>query len=114
MDVGGAESFDARWCVLPCVHRIGTKWHLYYSGHEGTDLGLQSFPGIGLALSIDGLHFQRHSSEPVITGDQTEEFPNNRGLAGGGTILEDFLSDGTVCYRMYYTVAVGEKSADMV
>ncbi len=113
LDVGGAASFDARWCVLPCIHRFGTKWHLYYSGHDGTDLGLQSFSGIGLAVSDDGLHFQRHSSEPVITGDQTVEFPNNRGIAGGGTILEDNPPDGTVRYRMYYTVAVGKKSMDV-
>ena len=29
---GGPEDFDAWWCVLPCVHRIGGKWHLYYNG----------------------------------------------------------------------------------
>ena len=112
LDVGEAGSFDAQWCVLPCVHRFGSRWFLYYSGHEGTDLGLQSFPGIGLAVSEDGIHFQRHSSEPVITGDRTVEFPNNRGIAGGGSILEDALPNGTVRYRMYYTLAVGKKNAD--
>jgi len=113
LDVGEKGGFDARWCVVPCVHRFGTRWHLYYSGHEGTDLGLQSFPGIGLAVSDDGVHFQRHSPEPVITGDQTAEFPDNKGIAGGGTILEDPLPNGTVRYRMYYTLAVGRKSADV-
>jgi predicted GH43/DUF377 family glycosyl hydrolase len=49
----------------------------------------------------------------VITGDQTTEFPNNKGIAGGGTILEDALPNGTVRYRMYYTLAVGTKSADV-
>jgi len=113
LDVGEAGAFDAWWCVVPCVHRFGGRWHLYYSGHEGTDLGLQSFPGIGLAVSDDGLHFERHTSDPVITGDQTKEFPNNRGVAGGGTILEDALPDGAVRYRMYYTLAVGRKSCDV-
>ena len=113
LGVGEAGCFDARWCVLPCVHRFGTKWHLYYSGHEGTDLGLQSFPGIGLAVSDDGIHFQRYSSDPVISGDQTAEFPDNRGIAGGGTILEKALPNGTVCYRMYYTLVVGKKNADV-
>ena len=112
LDIGEAGAFDTRWCVLPCVHRFGEKWHLYYSGHEGTDLGLQSFPGIGLAVSDDGLHFERYSSKPVITGDQTKEFPDNRGVAGGGTILEDVLSDGALQYRMYYTVAVGRKNTN--
>ena len=60
LDVGAAGAFDARWCVLPCVHRFGERWHLYYTGHEGSDLGLQSFPGIGLAVSEDGLSTARH------------------------------------------------------
>lgn len=34
-------------------------------------------------------------------------------MAGGGTILEDVLPDGTVQYRMFYTLAVGHKSTDM-
>ena len=113
LDVGEKGDFDAWWCVLPCVHRFGSRFHLYYSGNEGTDLGLQSFPGIGLAVSDDGIHFQRCSSEPVITGDQTAEFPNNRGIAGGGTILEDRLPNEALRYRMYYTLAVGKKSTDV-
>ncbi len=113
LDVGRQGMFDARWCVLPCVHRFGDKWHMYYSGHEGTDMGLQSFPGIGLAISSDAVHFERYSGEPVITGDQTAEFPRNRGVAGGGTIIEDRLADGTTRYRMYYTVATGTKNKDV-
>ncbi|MHC4873264.1 MAG: glycoside hydrolase family protein [Planctomycetota bacterium] len=112
LEPGKSGSFDTRWCVLPCVYRFGEQWHLYYSGHEGSDLGLQSFPGIGLALSSDGIHFEKYSSEPIITGNQTDEFPENRGIAGGGTILKDILNDGTEQYRMYYTLAVGKKSAD--
>ena len=84
LDTGTEGAFDARWCVLPCVHRMGDQWFLYYSGREGTDLGLQSFPGIGLTVSDDGLHFEKHSVDPVITGDQTREYPRNRGVAGGG------------------------------
>ncbi|MAE59785.1 MAG: hypothetical protein CMJ49_00355 [Planctomycetaceae bacterium] len=113
LDLGQAGAFDAHWCVLPCVHRFAAKWHLYYSGHDGTDLGLQSFPGIGLAVSDDGIHFHRHAPQPLITGDRTAPFPDNRGVAGGGSILEDPLPDGAVRYRMYYTLAVGTKSPDV-
>ncbi len=113
LDPGASGRFDARWCVLPLVYRFGARWHLYYSGHEGTDLGLQSFPGIGLAISDDGLHFERYSPDPVITGDQTTAFPHNRGVAGGGTILADRQADGTMRYRMYYTLAVGTKNRDV-
>lgn len=113
LDVGAPGAFDAKWCVLPCVHQIGGRWFMYYSGHEGSNMGLQSFPGIGLAVSEDGIHFERYATEPVVTGDQTAEFPNNRGVAGGGTILEDVQANGSVRYRMYYTVAVGTKSDDV-
>jgi len=102
-----------KWCVLPCVHRFGKLWHLYYTGNEGSDLGLQSFPGIGLSVSEDGIHYERYSDQPVITGDQTAEFPNNRGIAGGGSIIEDVLPDGRVRYRRYYTLATGTRSDDV-
>ena len=55
----------------------------------------------------------RYSDKPIITGDQTPEFPHNRGIAGGGTILEDAMPDGTIRYRMYYTLAVGTPNKDM-
>ena len=47
LDTGEPDGFDAHWCVLPCIHRFGDRWHLYYSGHDGSDRGLQSFAGIG-------------------------------------------------------------------
>lgn len=113
LDTGEPGAFDAHWCVLPCVYRFGAKWHLYYTGNDGGGRGLQSFCGIGLAVSDDGIHFTRTSSAPVITGDQTSEFPANRGVAGGGTILADRTADGLVRYRMYYTLTVGTSSADV-
>ena len=113
LDVGTAGCFDAQWCVLPCVYRFGKKWHMYYSGHEGSNLGLQSFPGIGLATSDDGIHFERYASQPLITGDQLAAYPHNRGIAGGGSIIAGTLADGTAGYRMYYTLTVGIKSSDV-
>jgi predicted GH43/DUF377 family glycosyl hydrolase len=114
LDIGAAGAFDAAWCVVPCVHKFGDIWHLYYSGNEGSDLGLQGFPGIGLATSSDGVHFEKYSTGPIITGDQTKEFPTNRGIAGGGTILEDSAPDGSMRYRMYYTLATGTPSPDVM
>ncbi|MFC1582474.1 hypothetical protein ACFL4W_02930 [Planctomycetota bacterium] len=114
LDNGAEGAFDGHWCVIPCVHKFGETWHLYYSGNEGSDLGLQSFPGIGLATSTDGVTFERYSDNPVITGNMTAEFPDNRGVAGGGTILEDIDDSGTITYRMYYTVASGTKNEDVM
>ena len=114
LDLGPEGTFCDNWCVLPLVHRFGNRWHLYWTGRE-KDIsdGLQSFTGIGLARSSDGIKFERYSDNPVITGDQTDEYPNNRGIAGGGTILEEQDSDGSIIYRQYYTLAVGKPNSDM-
>lgn len=114
-DVGGPGAFDEAWCVLPCLHRVGGKWHLYYTGRcrfEGT--GLQSFCGIGLAISDDLRTWSKYSSEPVLRGDGFPEWPGNRGVAGGGVVVDLPQADGSLRYRMYYTLPTGTPSPDLV
>lgn len=105
-DVGGKGEFDELWCVLPCVHRIGKQWHLYYTGRGSGAGGLQSFTGIGLAISNDLRHW-RKTGKIVLRGDGFEEWPDNRGIAGGGSIVELKQADGRTRYRMHYTLATG-------
>ncbi|NRA38340.1 MAG: hypothetical protein HRU15_09385 [Planctomycetes bacterium] len=113
LDVGAEGAFDCNWCVLPTVHRFGDKWHLYYTGNNGDwSLGLQSFAGIGLALSDDGINFEKYSDAPIILGNQTQRFPDNRGIAGG-KIVEDVLADGSIRYRYYHTLTVGHPDPDL-
>lgn len=110
-DHGGKGAFDETWCVLPCVHRVGDRWHMYYSGRsaeKGT--GLQGFNGIGLAVSDDLRNWKKLRDEPVLKGDGFDEWPDNRGVAGGGRILEVPGKDGKPRYRMYYTLATGRPS----
>lgn len=107
-ETGGKGAFDETWCVLPCVHRIGERWFMYYTGRsaeKGT--GLQAFNGIGLAVSDDLRQWKKHSDAPILLGDGFPEWPKNRGIAGGGRILELPPVDGKVVYRMYYTLATG-------
>lgn len=113
-DLGGKGAFDETWCVLPCVHRIGDKWHLYYTGRsadKGT--GLQAFRGIGLAVSDDLLNWKKKSEEPILLGDGFADWPKNRGIAGGGRIIEVPRPDGSPLYRMHYTLATGTTSKDL-
>jgi predicted GH43/DUF377 family glycosyl hydrolase len=113
LDLGGKGSFDELWCVLPCIHRIGDKWHLYYTGRSAdTGSGLQGFRGIGLAISDDLLNWKKVSDEPVLLGDGFEQWPTNRGIAGGGRILEEPQA-GRTLYRMHYTLATGTPSKDL-
>jgi predicted GH43/DUF377 family glycosyl hydrolase len=113
-DTGHPGAFDATWCVLPCVHRIGGRWHLYYTGRSDDDTGLQAFRGIGLAISDDLLHWTKHSDEPVLLGDGHASWPANRGIAGGGRIVEVPQPDGRTLHRLHYTLAVGTPSSDLL
>jgi hypothetical protein len=73
---------------------------------------LQSFWGIGLATSDDLLRWTKYSDEPVLRGDGFPEWPDNKGIAGGGRILE-VEENGASLYRMYYTLATGVTSPDL-
>jgi predicted GH43/DUF377 family glycosyl hydrolase len=114
LDVGGKGSFDETWCVLPCVHRVGDKWHLYYTGRSAkSGVGLQGFYGMGLAVSDDLLNWKKHSTEPMMTGDGFEQFPKNVGIAGGGRIIEIPQASGPPLLRMHYTLPTGTPSKDL-
>lgn len=120
MGVGPPGSFNDRWSVLPLLHRVGPLWHLYFSGQSSrqcpfsktNQTGLQMFWGIGVATSTDGVVFTPRPT-PVIYGNETAEYPENWGVAGGGSIIEDVDFNGRVSYRQYYTLAVGHTSPDI-
>jgi len=80
---------------------------LYYTGHGTIGEGLQSFRGIGLAVSDDLITWKKQSPEPVLRGDGFDRWPENHGIAGGGSLIEIPQPDGRILYRMYYTLAVG-------
>jgi len=114
-DGGGKGAFDESWCVLPCVHKFGDKWHLYYTGRSTlSGVGLQGFWGIGLATSDDGLNWKKASADPVLLGDGFDRWPSNRGVAGGAPIVELPEVDGRKRYRMYYTLCTGTPSKDLL
>lgn len=113
-ELGGPGSFDAYWAVLPCVHRIGDKWHLYFTGRNPElSAGLQSFTGIGLATSADLRNWTKYSPEPVLRGDGFAQWPDNKGVAGGGSLIEIPQPDRRILYRMYYTLATGTPNPDL-
>lgn len=111
---GGSGAFDEKWCVLPCLHKIGKTWHLYFTGHGARGGGLQAFWGIGLATSGDLLHWEKYSADPVLLGDGFADWPGNKGVAGGGRIIEIPQSDGSPLYRMHYTLATGTPSKNLL
>jgi predicted GH43/DUF377 family glycosyl hydrolase len=114
-DLGAPGHFDEFWNVLPCVHRIGGRWHLYYTGRNARmDLGLQAFAGMGLAVSDDLLQWRRHSDRPVLDGSGFAQFPDNKGIAGGARIQEVTDQAGRTLYRMHYTLPTGTPSKNLL
>lgn len=114
LELGGEGDFDASWCVLPCLLKIGSAWHLYYTGRNlALGPGLQSFTGIGLAVSDDLVTWTKHPGGPVLRGDGFPDFPGNRGIAGGGNILALPQPDGDILYRMHFTLLTGTPNPDV-
>jgi predicted GH43/DUF377 family glycosyl hydrolase len=111
---GGKGSFDERWDVLPCVHRIGGRWHLYFTGQSSRGGGLQAFYGMGMAVSDDLFRWEKYSPDYIMTGDGFPEWPDNHGIAGGGRILEFPQADGRILYRMHYTLPTGRPGRSLL
>lgn len=102
-DVGPADSFDAAWCVLPHVVRMDNgKWHCYYTANCGKGAGLSAFPGIGVAISDDLVHWEKYEGNPVIKPSYIDGDPDAIGMAGGSVIKVN-LPDGGSEWRYYYT-----------
>ena len=111
LDLGPKQAFDEQGATYPCVHRIGGKWHRYYSGRSSRE-GKHHFSnywGIGLAQSDDLRHWKKHSPEPVLQGDGVKEYPDCLALVGLGNIIDLPQSDGRTLHRVYYTLLPGLK-----
>jgi predicted GH43/DUF377 family glycosyl hydrolase len=112
-DLGEKGAFDDAWCVLPCVHFINGKWHLYYSGRSTIGSGLQAFHGLGLYTSDDLLHWTKYSDDPIMDGSGFPQWPENIGFAGGARIIE-IEENGETIYRMHFTLPTGTSSPNLL
>lgn len=96
-------AFDHKWCVLPHVIQVAPdKYHLYYTGNCGTGKGLSSFPGMGLATSSDGMHWEKYENNPILAPSGKQGDDDGIGIAGG-SVLQVNLPDGSKQFRFYYT-----------
>ena len=112
LDPGPKDSFDEQSATYPRVHRVNGRWHLYYSGRSNRDTGKSHFSnywGIGLAQSDDLRNWKKFSDRPVLQADGIKEYPDCESLVGLGNIVELPQADGSLHYRMYYTILPGHK-----
>ncbi len=66
MDVGPPGSWDSALVAPGAVLREGKEYRMYYWGGSNFDFSTWK---IGLATSDDGLHWEKHPSNPIFEGD---------------------------------------------
>jgi predicted GH43/DUF377 family glycosyl hydrolase len=109
IELGRVGAFDELSTTYPAVHRVGNKWHLYYTGRSTfrSPQHFSNYRGIGLAVSENLREWKKVSTDPVLTGEGYPGFPDNRSIVGLGRIVELPQADGNVLYRMYHTLTPG-------
>lgn len=69
----------------PEAEAVGDEVWLWYTGRSGDEGGLS----IGLATSTDGLYFEDHPDNPVLTGTMEAEDFDKRGVAHPSVVQRD-------------------------
>ena len=65
LSLGEPGDFDDMHVFAPCVSFEDGLFRMWYCGARG-DVGNRVFK-LGLATSVDGVHFSRHSPSPVLS-----------------------------------------------
>ena len=66
----GPGHWDAKIRERGWIEHDGDVWHLWYTGYDGTREGMKM---LGYATSPDGLHWTRHSDEPIYRDHWVED-----------------------------------------
>ena len=64
MKKGGDDEWDARGPICPSVFFDGSLFRMWYSAYDKSRPAIQR---IGLAISRDGIHWDKHPSNPLIS-----------------------------------------------
>ncbi len=94
LDVGDSGTWDSRWLDTPDILKDSSGYKLYYYGDSLT----QSVSGIGLAVSSDGINWQKDTNNPVIGKGSPGEWDDD--WVESPTVIYD-AQTGT--YKMWYT-----------
>lgn len=93
----GLPGFDTHDMRGPCVIKDAGGYKMYYTGSEGSQYA------IGLATSADGLQWQKHSGNPILSPGQSGDWDD-----AGLLYCKVLLVDST--YTMWYSGRDGSTS----
>ena len=89
MNFGSSGSWDDRHLLYPDIYYDGTKFHMWYSGGDGTNIR------IGYATSSDSDKWKKNTANPVLdlgpSGSWDDTF----------IYCHNVIFDGTT-YKMFY------------
>jgi len=69
LDLGKEDSWEDLWVAVCSVNKRGNLYEMWYCGVSKTDMsdGIVNSPKIGLAISFDGLHWEKHPGNPILS-----------------------------------------------
>ena len=76
LDRGDASSPDGAGACVPMVLRVKDRWMIWYTAGQISDKGHQNIH-ICLATSTDGIRWEKHAGNPVLTDDFTDGVPRS-------------------------------------
>jgi predicted GH43/DUF377 family glycosyl hydrolase len=97
LDVG-QQTWEAQLVFRPIVIYNGSSFIMWYSGEDGSSLGIDN---IGVATSIDGVHWTRYSGNPVLR-------LGSSGTWDSCSVLDPWVISEGGGYKMWF---VGQKCA---
>jgi predicted GH43/DUF377 family glycosyl hydrolase len=79
---GNSNAWDATKVGVAGVCKVGPIWYLFYTG---INISISSNQNIGLATSIDGIHWNKYHGNPILSISTPGKWDDNN--LGGGTVL---------------------------
>lgn len=96
LDIGEPGSWDDYWTYMGSVLKEGDIYKMWYTGCDGTTHGATWMQRIGYAESIDGIYWEKNTSNPVLELGSSDTWDDGAIFSCG--VIND---EGT--YKIWYT-----------
>ncbi len=99
MDRGGPDSPDGGGACVPMVLKVGERWMMWYTAVRVTR-GVNKIH-LCLAMSVDGLHWEKHPDNPVLADD----FSNRRDRS---VLSRCYVRHDEGVFRMWFSFSTNQ------